>query len=89
MASVRNLKKDINNVLGDVIEAVYLTEAANDKQDSKEGAEIIDEAISDFDELIVQVNKKDVDNRRKHLKEVRKELQEKAAKLVEKVNNME
>ena len=29
MASVKNLKKDINYVLGDIIEAVYIWEIAN------------------------------------------------------------
>ncbi len=88
MASVRELKKNINNVMGDIIEAVYITDAANNKQDSKEGAEVIDEAIATFDDLIAEVNKKDVDNRSKHLKGVRQELEKKAAGLVEKVNKL-
>ena len=88
MASVRELKKDINNVMGDIIEAVYITDAANSKQDSKEGAAIIDEAIAAFDGLIAEVNKKNVDNRSKHLKGVRKDLEEKAGSLVEKVNKL-
>lgn len=88
MASIRDLKKDINYVLGDIIEAVYLVEASN-KKDSKEGNEIIDSAISTFDELIAKVNKKDVDNRQAHLKEVRKELEVKAGALVEQLNKLD
>jgi len=88
MASVRELKKNINNVMGDIIEAVYITDAANNKQDSKEGAAVIDEAIATFDDLIAKVNKKDVDNRSKHFKGVRQELEKKAAELVEKVNKL-
>ncbi len=88
MASIRDLKKDINNVLGDLIEAVYLVEAASDKQDSKEGSAIIDNAIETFDELIAKVNKKDVKNRRKHLQKVRTELEEKATALSEKINKL-
>lgn len=88
MASIRELKKDINNVVGDIIEAVYITDAANNKRDSKEGAAVIDEAIATFDELIAEVNKKDVDNRSKHLKGVRQELEKKAEVLVEKVNKL-
>src|SRR5690606_35129968 len=45
MASIRDLKKDINYVLGDIIEAVYLVEGSN-KKDSKEGSAVIDGAIS-------------------------------------------
>ena len=88
MANIRELKKDINYVLGDIIEAVYIVEAANDKQGSKEGSEIIDGAITTFDELISEVNKKDVDNRKEHLKNVRKELEEKARALVDKLNKL-
>ena len=88
MANIRELKKDINYVLGDIIEAVYIVEAANDKQGSKEGSEIIDGAITTFDELISKVNNKDVDNRKEHLKNVRKELEEKSRALVDKLNKL-
>ena len=33
MASVKNLKKDINYVLGDIIEAVYVWELTNSQKD--------------------------------------------------------
>lgn len=77
MASIRDLKKDINFVLGDIIEAVYIVDGANNKQDSKEGVKIIDSAIETFDDLIAKVNQKDVDNRKAHLKKVREELEKK------------
>ncbi len=86
MASIKELKKDINNVLGDIIEAVYVVEASNGKQDSKEGSKIIDGAIATFDELITKVNDRQVENRKAHLKSVRQELEVKATKLVEEVN---
>ena len=88
MASIRDLKKDINFVLGDIIEAVYIVEGANNKQDSKEGAKIIDSAIETFDDLITKVNQKDVDNRKAHLTKVRKELEKKATALVEELNKL-
>lgn len=88
MASIRDLKKDINNVLGDIIEAVYIVDAANNTQDSKEGAKVIDEAIETFDDLIEKVNEKGVDDRKKHLKKVRQELEKKAEGLAEKVNKL-
>ena len=56
MANIRDLKKDINYVLGDIIEAVYIVESTNDKHGSKEGSAIIDDAISTFDDLIAKVN---------------------------------
>ncbi|MCP4978158.1 MAG: hypothetical protein GY931_18575 [Maribacter sp.] len=88
MASIRDLKKDINFVLGDIIEAVYIVEAANNKQDSKEGAKIIDSAIETFDDLITKVNERKVDNRKGHLNKVRQELEKKATSLVEQLNKL-
>ena len=88
MASIRDLKKDINFVLGDIIEAVYIVDGANNKQDSKEGAQIIDEAIETFDDLIAKVNQRDVENRKAHLNNIRVELEKKATGLVEKLNKL-
>lgn len=88
MANIRDLKKDINYVLGDIIEAVYIIEESNNNSGSKEGSAIIDKAILTFDDLIAKVNKKDVKNRKAHLKTVRQELEKEATTLVEKLNKL-
>lgn len=88
MASIRDLKKDINNVLGDIIEAVFLLEDAKDQPESKEGSAIIESAITTFDELIIKVNQRDVEDRSAHLKKVRAELEDKAKALIDKVNKL-
>lgn len=88
MANIRDLKKDINYVLGDIIEAVYIVEAANNKTDSKDGAKIIDDAITTFDDLISKVNQRDVENRKAHLNSVKQELESKSKDLVEKLNKL-
>ena len=58
MANVKNLKKDINYVLGDIIEAVYLYELTTTGRPTEATNGLIDEAISTFDALIVKVNAK-------------------------------
>ena len=88
MASIRDLKKDINNVLGDIIEAVYIMENTLQKEGSKEGTAIIDQAIDTFDDLIARVNQKEVEDRQKHLKEVRASLEKDATELVNRLNKM-
>ena len=88
MASIKNLKKDINYVLGDIIEAVYITELATQKTNSEEGNAIIEEAIATFDELIAKINNRKVENRTSHLKEVSKELEVKAGALIQKINQL-
>ena len=86
MANRRELKRDINYVIGDIIEAAYLHQIANPKEDPAKSEEVVDEAIADFDELIAKMNQKNVENKKKHFKGIEKELEAKANKLVEKVN---
>lgn len=88
MASVKNLKKDINYVLGDVIEECYVWELLNPKEDSSKSEVIIDEAIIAFDELIAKVHAKNVENKKAHFKSISTELESKAKALVDKVNNL-
>ena len=88
MANVRNLKKDINYVLGDIIEAVYIWEYANKDKDTKKSEAIIDEAISAFDDLIEKVNAKNVGNQKAHFKGIAKELEAKGTALIEKINKL-
>jgi ABC-type transporter Mla subunit MlaD len=87
MANVRNLKKDINYVLGDIIEAVYVWEYANKEKGTKESEAIIDEAIAIFDDLIAKVNAK-TDNAKAHFKAINAELESKGLALIEKINNL-
>lgn len=85
MANVRDLKKDINYVLGDIIEAVYVWEYANTDKDTKESEAIIDEAISTFDELIAKVNSKS-ETPKAHFKAINNELESRGKALIEKIN---
>lgn len=86
MGSVKNLKKDINFVLGDIIEAVYIYEMTSSGKPSDQSNAIIDEAISSFDALITKVNAKKVENKKAHFKQINVELEQTANQLVEKIN---
>lgn len=86
MASIRNLKKDINNVLGDLIDAIYFVEQSLGREFSKEGDAIIDEAIAVFDRLIAQVNQRGIENPGAHFKKIRRTLMEEATSLVDRIN---
>lgn len=88
MASIRNLKKDINNVFGGIIEGVYIVEEANGGGPSKEGTAIIDGAIEAFDELIDKVNADNVENKKAHYRGVREALETKANTLIDQLNNL-
>ncbi|WP_452222400.1 hypothetical protein [Lacinutrix salivirga] len=86
MANKRDLKKDINYVLGDIIEAVYVWELTNPDKDTKKSEAIIDEAITTFDDLITKVNDKSVENKKAHFKSINAELETKGRALIDKIN---
>ncbi|MGY0393046.1 hypothetical protein ACW5R3_10865 [Bizionia sp. KMM 8389] len=88
MANKRDLKKDINYVLGDIIEAVYVWEYSNTDKDTKASEAIIDEAIATFDALIVKVNDRNVEDKKAHFKAINAELEEKGRGLIEKINKL-
>jgi hypothetical protein len=89
MANVKNLKKDINFVLGDIIEAVYLFEMSTTGQPTPETNALIDEAISSFDTLIAKVNAKKVENKKAHFKQINQELEQAANQLIVKINALQ
>ncbi|MEW5676265.1 hypothetical protein ABGT15_08135 [Flavobacterium enshiense] len=86
MASVRNLKKDINYVLGDIIEAVYIHEMTTTGKPTAQTDALIDEAITSFDGLITKLNQKNVENKKAHFRQINKDLEAAANQLVEKIN---
>lgn len=86
MASIKNLKKDINYVLGDVIE--YALDVSILKNAPEKGDAIIEEAIETFDNLISKINDNKIENKKSHFKAINKELEIKAKGLVEKINTL-
>ncbi len=88
MASVKNFKKEINNVLSDIIEECYICQLTNDDKVSAKADKIIDEAISTFDDLIVKINTKNVDNYKKHHQSIKADLQSKASDLLGKIEKL-
>lgn len=88
MANKRDLKKDINYVFGDIIEAVYYWELENAQKPSTESEAIIDEAIASFDELIARVNDRSVEDRKAHFKAINTDLEAKGKALIERINKL-
>ena len=86
MANIRDLKKDINYVLGDVIGAVEDWRKANPGADMKKSEKIIDEVIDTFDDLIAKIHAKDVENKKQHFRSIGAELKERGLKLYDKID---
>jgi len=86
MANIRDLKKDINYVLGDIIGATLEWQKENSDKDMKKSEKIIDEVIDTFDDLIAKMHAKDIENKKQHFKSIGAELEEKGRKLIDKLN---
>ena len=79
MPSIKSLKKEINNDIGDLIEEIYLWELSNPKGDLTKSEKLIEEAIQIFDDLMAKINSIGGENLKgkfKALNEERKKLME-------------
>ena len=79
MPSIKSLKKEINNDIGDLIEEIQLWELSNPKGDLTKSEKLIEEAIQIFDDLMAKINSISGDNLKgkfKVLNEERKKLME-------------
>ncbi len=88
MASVKNLKKDINYTLGDLIGECRIWELENPQADISKSEAIVDEVIDIFDELVKRVHQKDVENKKVHYKSISTDLENKVNQIAEKINNL-
>jgi len=78
MASVRNLKKDLNNVIGEIIQNINSWELENPEKDQKKSEKLVDKCFSVFDSLIEKINQKDISNKKTHFKKISLELTKKS-----------
>lgn len=88
MASKKELKKDLNDRFGEIIDGALINQEANSDDSTSKTEELVDDIIAEFDQLIEQINKKDTENRGKHLKSVRESMNTKADEFIERLNNL-
>jgi len=81
MSSVRNFKKELNQVLSEIIEECYVSQLSGDDKNYAKAEKIIDEAIATFDELIIGLHQKPEGTAKAHFKALREELQKRTDKL--------
>lgn len=86
MASVKNLKKDLNNTYGAIIDGALIHQVSIPQKDHKQSEELIDDVIASFDKVISEINKTDVDNKSKHLKEVNQTVESDTNTFIERLN---
>ena len=73
MPSIKLLKKEINNDIGDLIEEIYLWELSNPDGDLGQSEKLVEEAVKAFDNLIIMINAVKGDNKKAQFKEIEKE----------------
>ena len=88
MASIKQLKKDLNNRFGEIIDGALINQETNPKDPKDKTEELIDNIISEFDNIVEQINKKDVENRAKHLSSVKETIQKKSDEFIERLNSI-
>lgn len=92
MSNRRELKRNINGLLGDVIEECYESLLNNEGKNEKEVEAIVDEAVDLADELISKANTaKNLKTRaevKKHFSEIKEQLGDKVIGFIEKLNTL-
>jgi hypothetical protein len=88
MASVKNLKKEINYVLGDIVNIVYVWEMTNGGKPTESSDKLVDEIYETFDGLMSKTNVKNVEDKKAHFKQIRSEYEAAANQFVARVNEL-
>ena len=88
MASIKNLKKDLNNIIGEIIQNVNLWQLENPDVDLNKSDKLIDECFDAFDVFIIKIHNKDVKDKNKYFKALSLELANVASDLVKKFNSL-
>jgi len=88
MASIKQLKKDINNSIGSFIEDIYIWELNNPKADIKKSNLLIDESLLLFDHLIKETNLTKVEKSKLHFNSVKNQLNSGLDKMIKKLEKL-
>ncbi|MFD0931396.1 hypothetical protein ACFQ0R_02175 [Psychroflexus salinarum] len=88
MASKKQLKKDLNDRFGEIIDGALINQEASSEDFKEKTEELVDDVISEFDQFVEQINKKDIDDRGKHLKSVKESINKKADEFIKRLNNL-
>jgi hypothetical protein len=88
MASVKNLKKEINYVLGDLVNIVYLWEMTNGGKPTASTDALVDEIYENYDNFVSQIRNRKVENKKAHYKQIRKDYEAAANQIVAKINQL-
>lgn len=88
MANIRTLKKQINYVLGDILDAAEVNQEMLEAVTQEKVDTFSEEVYAAYDKLLADINNNNkAENRKAHIKEVKKEFEAKAHSFVEEINS--
>lgn len=92
MASIRDLKKDINYLTSEIVTEAYVRKMLFDEISEDDFKKVVTDAIEFRNDLIAKVNHPDGKNNPKKVKsffkDIRKEMDKKFSELVQAVNDL-
>ncbi len=88
MASIKQLKKDINNDIGSIIEDIYHWELSQPDADFTKSESLIDEAIAAFDIFISKINAVEKKSAKTEFKVIQREITSTVRGLEEKLASL-
>ena len=84
MASIKNLKKDIQYVIEDIIDECL----SKDPAKADKAQKIIDDSLDIFDGLIAKIYQKGVENKKAHFSAINEEFEKEANALLDRANKL-
>ena len=88
MASVKNLKKEINYVLGDILNIVYIWEMTSGGKPTETSDKLVENIYASFDGFMVKANAKGIENKKAHFKQIKADFEVAANEFVAQVNDL-
>lgn len=87
MSSIKDLKKEINYLFGEVIDEANYKQLLNPDVDGQQVEAIIEEAVAAYEDFYKQINEgRKAEDKKAYFKNLTKEIEKAADQLVDKIN---
>jgi len=89
MSSIKDLKKEINYIFGEVIDEANYKQLLNPDVDNDKVEAIIDEAVTAYEDFYEKISQgRKAENKKTYFKELNTEIEKSVKTLVDKVNTL-
>ncbi len=89
MSSIKDLKKEINYVFGEVIDEANYKQLVNPEVDEDKVEAIIDEAVTAYEDFYEKINAgRKAENKKAYFKELTQGIEKAVNDLIEKINEL-